>query len=191
MSPSTESLDVGVLARLWVAGVGAYGAKWSKFYGELPVDSSGLLTVAGSMWARGLAGFSRATILGALSRFVAEGEEWPPNLPQMRHACIGIPSANATRRELDTRDARRSPFAMLVLARLDYYRYRMADATTAERLFRDAYTDACQHVMRGGALPESAAEIVAPEPPPRTPASDETVAENMTRMHRALYAEGS
>src|SRR5699024_12222425 len=70
-----------------------------------------------------------------------------------------IPPLAAVR--LDTDKA--SPFTRLVWQNLDGYRYKQAPADQADRLLREAYELAREHVMRGGELPEVAGEIRSEE----------------------------
>jgi hypothetical protein len=39
-------------------------------------------------------------LLAAMGKFIAQGDEWPPNLPMMVAQCAGIPSLNSVRLEL-------------------------------------------------------------------------------------------
>ena len=52
------------------------------------------------------------------------------------------------------KDAQRTQFGLLVWRSIDGYRFKLATATESDRLLREAYEYAKEHVMRGGALPE-------------------------------------
>ncbi|MCF5946436.1 hypothetical protein L2249_24355, partial [Xanthomonas perforans] len=53
-------------------------------------------------------------------------------------------------------------FTVLVGMKLDGYRYRGASASDADRMVREAYELARDHVMRGGEVPEPAATALPP-----------------------------
>ena len=81
--------------------------------------------------------------------------------------CFGIPTMARVKREWD--EWRVTPFTRLVHQYLDGWLYRQSDAAKADRLMRDAYEAACEHVMAGGALPE--------EPVGAMPTADQLSAE--------------
>ena len=85
--------------------------------------------------------------------------EWIPSPGEFRAMCLGLPKLEAVRAEINDRDAKRSPFAILVARHLDWWAYRHADAVKAERMLADAYEAARESVMRGEPLPEPAVEI--------------------------------
>lgn len=128
-----------------------YGHKWVSAYGE----SSDVEGAAGT-WAKGLSGVSPQQVADGLRACVASSDPWPPTLPEFRAMCLGVPSFPAVR--MDT--AKVQPFTRLVWQNLDGYLYRQSSSDRADRMLRDAYELAREHVMRGGELPEpSAGEI--------------------------------
>jgi hypothetical protein len=159
-----------VMRRLWQRMAEIYGHRWTSAYGE---DAG---SGAGPTWAKGLAGIAPSQIATGLEQALVSADEWPPTLPAFRAMCFAIPAFAAVRAEVNAKDSRRSPFAMLTWEHLDRHRYRMADADKADRLLREAYDTAREHVMRGGALPEPVEELAAPAPAPRTPVSPEVAA---------------
>lgn len=157
------------MRRLWQRMAEIYGHRWTSAYGE---DAG---AGAGQTWAKGLAGLSPAQIAVGVEAALVSADEWPPTLPAFRAMCFAIPAFAAVRAELYARDSDRSPFSRLAWSHLDAHRFRMADADKADRLLREAYEAAREHVMRGGALPEPLVELAPPAPAPRTPASSDTV----------------
>jgi len=144
-----------MLSRIWLAAQAVWGHKWTSSNGDLPVDDSGQLTVAGALWANGLKGITERQVMEALDRLAKVGSEWPPSLPDLRKAAFGIPDFAAVNHELlTTGNAKRTAFARLVWSFItDPYAYRIASARDAERIRRAAYDWACEHLMTGGALP--------------------------------------
>ena len=156
------------MRRLWQRMAEIYGHRWTSGYG---VDAAG---EAGATWAKGLAGLLPAQIAHGLESTLSASDDWPPTLPRFRALCMGVPSFAAVRTELDRGE--RSRFGMLVWANLDTYRYRMCDADKSDRILRDAYELAREHVLRGGTLPDlPVAAIAASEETKRPRASEETV----------------
>ncbi|HEY4529358.1 MAG TPA: hypothetical protein VIG97_03365 [Luteimonas sp.] len=132
-----------------------YGHRWTAAYGDNPDQG------AGATWAKGLAGLTAGQLAEGLKASIASADPWPPTLPDFRARCIGIPPLAAVR--LDP--SMSSPFARLVWQHLDGYRYRQAPADLADRMLRDAYELAREHVMRGGALPECAVGAIEQDKP--------------------------
>ena len=154
-----------------------YGHRWTSAYG----DDAG--ASAGRTWAKGLAGLTPMQIGKGIDAVIISSDDWPPSLPAFRALCCEIPSLASVRTELLATDSLRSPFARLVWSHLDGYQWRHADADRADRLLRDAYTQAREHVMRGGELPPEPAAEIAHQPEPLTPASPESA-----RAHLASIA---
>lgn len=160
------------LIDLWLANTAAYGPKWTNRAGELPIDDDGNLTIAGGVWARGLAGFAHAQVMAAMDRHVRLSV-WPPELAELRALCHGIPTLPEVRQVLRSESAKKPPFVVQMFQHLDYYNWRMADHRTADRMLNDAYSTVREHVLLGGALPASpAGELEHDERPagPRRPA---------------------
>lgn len=63
-----------------------YGHRWVSSYG-LPVDESGALTETAETWRRGLAGLARPALARGFTTLLANGQEWPPTLPEFRDLC--------------------------------------------------------------------------------------------------------
>lgn len=168
------------MRRLWQRMADIYGHRWTSAYGD---DAGG---GAGQTWARGLAGLSAAQIAKGVEAALVSADEWPPTLPAFRAMCFNIPSFAAVRLELAAKDAQRSPFARLVWSNLDTHRYRHVEADKADRLLREAYEMAREHVMRGGELPEPLAELAPPEEPKRATVSPEVAAKAFAELQTIL-----
>ena len=177
---SAEPIAEPLLRRLWQRMAEIYGHRWTSAYGD---DAGGS---AGQTWAKGLGGVSPAMLAFGLGAVLGQADEWPPTLPRFRALCFGIPAFAQVRAEINARGTRRSPFAVLVWSNLDAQRYRMADADKADRLLREAYDLASEHVTRGGPLPEPREEIAPPEPELRTPASAETAEQSIAEIRAQL-----
>jgi hypothetical protein len=166
-----DGLDPRTLLDLWLANIAAYGPKWTSRAGELPFDDDGRLTIAGGVWSRGLAGMSRDAVLRALERH-ARVSAWPAELSEMRALCLGVPTLAEVRVMLQEENARKPAFVVLMFQHLDYYNWRHgADVSRADRMLRDAYEVAREHVMLGGELPkvEAAIEHEKQAPKPASP----------------------
>ncbi|WP_369916511.1 hypothetical protein AB8810_10995 [Xanthomonas sp. NCPPB 3005] len=133
-----------------------YGTRWTSSYGADPS------TGAGRTWAKGLAGIGVQRLGDGLAACLAAADPWPPTLPEFRARCLGVPTLAQVSNEIRS-NGDRSAFTVLVWQKLDAHRYRNASSDAADRIVRDAYELARDHVMRGGALPEaSSAALAAP-----------------------------
>lgn len=150
---------------LWRRMAEIYGQRWTAAYGEDAVSG------AGDTWAKGLVGITPQQLARGLEACITRADPWPPTLPEFRALCLGIPTLLQVREDLARQGEQRMPFTRLVWSRLDAWAYRHADGREAERLLREAYTDAREAVMRGEPLPPPPLEIEhKPEPPkPATP----------------------
>ena len=137
------------MRRLWIRMTEIFGHRWTSAMGE---DAA---TGSGETWARGLSGLSAEQIRAGIERTIVAAEPWPPTLPEFRSMCLGIPSLAQVQHNLRDRDSVRAPFSALVWSKLDGFAYGLASAEKAERMLRDAYRLASDHVMAGGALPEA------------------------------------
>lgn len=149
------------LRRIWERMVAMYGHAWHSVHGVSPQDEgTGRLTVDGDTWAKALSGITGTQMAAGLAACLAEGGEFPPSAPRFRGMCLGVPSFPSVRRDTDKAD----PFTRLVWQNLDGYLYRQAPADKADKMLRDAYELAREHVMLGGQLPEQAAGEIEHEP---------------------------
>lgn len=170
----TDAIDA-----LWIGMADVYGHRWTSAYGNDPARG------AGSTWSLGLSGLTTEQVGHGVQACIASSEPWPPTLPEFRAMCLGIPSFAAVR--LDVGDER-SPFTVLVWQYLDGYAYRQASLERADRMLREAYELAREHVMRGGELPEAPAALVTHEKRESKPASPD-VAQAAIAAAKALLAE--
>lgn len=165
MPPNVETPKLPLPATstrtLWLRMAEIYGHRWTAAYGESAEEG------AGGTWSKGLAGLSVQQIGAGIGACIASADPWPPTLPEFRAKCLGIPPLAAVRLDTDKAD----PFTVLVWQNLDGYRYRQASADQSDRMLREAYELAREHVMRGGELPAVAERRVAHEKPTPRPAS--------------------
>ena len=122
-----------------------YGGRWTGSYGDNPNEGAALT------WAKGLAGLTGEHLASGINACITCADPWPPTLPEFRLRCLGVPAFAAVRADAGKQDG----FTRLVWQYLDGHRYRMASSDMADRLLREAYDQAREHVMRGGALPEA------------------------------------
>lgn len=154
-----------------------YGARWTSGYGDNP-NAGAALT-----WAKGLAGLNGEQLAAGIGACITCADPWPPTLPEFRLRCLGVPAFAAVR--ADT--ARQDGFTRLVWQYLDGHRYRLASSDMADRLLREAYDQAREHVMRGGALPAPPAGEIEHEVREQVPASREQVRRHMEEIARELH----
>jgi hypothetical protein len=132
-----------------------YGHAWASQYGDKP-DS-----IAGAEWAETLHGLTLDQLATGVTADAARGAEFPPSSPSFRAMCLEIPSYARLRAAIGKPCPSR--FVMLVRMNLDMYRFARAEQSMADRMLRDAYEAAREHVMAGGALPEPpVAQLAAP-----------------------------
>lgn len=187
--PATSPASAVTLSKLWLTGIAAWGHRWTTHLGDLPVQDNGELTIAGNLWAQGLAGVPENVLLATLGRFVEQGAEWPPNLPQVRAGCAGIPSLASVRRELTGRDTERSGFARLVWGYVDGYVLARADEDRAGRMIREAYDLARENVLAGVVtIPEASFALEAPKAQGVKVAPPEVARQHMEKIAQALDA---
>ncbi len=165
--------------KLWVKLAEIYGHRWTSAYGD---SESG----AAQTWAKALRDLTALQIATGLRACVEGCDDWPPTLPRFRAMCLAIPSFSAVRSELLDRNGERSSFARLVWSKLDGYRFTRADSDAADRMLREAYGSACEHVMQGKPLPDDPAGEIAHEASEFKPASRETIESNLAAMAKAL-----
>lgn len=174
-----------------------FGHTWASQYGDEPNGSGG------DTWAAALAGITPAQIAAGLRATLTVGSDWPPSAPRFRAMCLGVPSFPYVLRAVQTRDAsvpfgakrksaqtdpNVSAFVRLTWSFIDTYRLRQVDADKAERMIRDAYELAREHVMSGGNLPEEpAGAIEAPKEPEHKPADPETAKQHMEHIAAMLH----
>jgi len=143
-----------------------YGHKWVSSVGDNPNEGAALT------WAKGLAGLSRQNLAAGLRGCLTRLDPWPPSLNEFRGMCLEIPSFAQFRLDKD----RATPFAVLVWSKVDSYRARHVTAEQTERMLRDGYQLACEHLMAGGALPDAPVAALAEEKRKPVKASPEVVA---------------
>lgn len=154
-----------------------YGHRWTSAYGDNPNEGAALT------WAKGLGGMTPQQLADGLRNCIASADPWPPTLPEFRGMCLSIPSLPAVRQEL--KGEHRSAFTRLVWQSVDGYAYGLAPRETSERMVRDAYEMAREHVMRGGSLPEQPAGQIEEEKPELKLADPDAP----TRAREALWGE--
>lgn len=137
---------------LWLRMTEIYGHRWTSAFGE---DAG---TGAGSTWGKGLADCAPRQIGAGISAAIVSADPWPPTLPAFRAMCLSIPSFAHVRIELK-RSTDLSPFTRLVWSNIDQFRVSHADQDKADRIVREAYDLAREHIMTGGSLPEPAMRI--------------------------------
>jgi hypothetical protein len=173
LKPSQSLLD-----QFWVRMGALFGHTWASQYGTAPDG------VAADTWATALSGVTPAQIARGMRETLALGNDFPPSAPRFRALCFGVPSLATVALEITRRE--RSPFTRLVWANLDSYLFTHADQRTSERLLKDAYGLAREHVMRGGALPEAPVAEVAHTPEVLKPADPGKVAGYVAELEALL-----
>lgn len=159
---------------------GLYGHAWTSSYG----DNS--RSPAGAEWARTLQGLTRPQVEAGFDACRAEGAEFPPSAPRFRGMCMGIPAFAAVNAELlTTTSATRTPFARLVWSFIaDPYVYRHLSARDAERTRREAYDQACEHLMTGGGYPPAPAGEIEHDRAPQPRGIPKTREERIANLQR-------
>ena len=164
---------------LWVRMAEIYGHRWVSAFGAASDGETA------STWAKGLAGITASQLGDGLKASIASADPWPPTLPEFRARCLGIPTLAQVKLELRG-FGQHSAFTRLVWQGIDGYRYRQSPSEQADRMMRDAYELAREHVMRGGALPEPSSGDIAQEKQKPKPATPEVAAAHIAGINAAL-----
>lgn len=174
----------------------AYGHSWTSVHGTSPQNpETGALTIDGDTWSRALSGLTAQQLGVGLDACIRDAADFPPSVGRFRAMCLSIPTLAHVQREFreGLRDRREtadwSPFSRLVWSNLDSWAYRHADAKVAERVLRDAFDAAREHVMAGGELPEPVLAIEKAPPPERTEAEKAAAREAGLKAMQALREE--
>ncbi|HSD17223.1 MAG TPA: hypothetical protein VLC71_08215 [Thermomonas sp.] len=164
-----------------------YGHAWTNVQGLTPQakDHDGL-TLAGSTWAGALAGITGQQIAAGVKACIAAGKEFPPNAPRFRALCLGIPTLDAVRLELQNADP--SQFTRAVWGKLDVFRFRQASAEHADKLLAGAYWLVHDSVMQGNPLPAAPVAAIAHEVRKASPATAEQREAHFARIRELLGA---
>lgn len=152
MTTQPASAEKRYIRNLWVRMAEVYGNKWTSQNDDS--ESS-----VAETWRKGLAGITKAQLADGLQACLFSADPWPPTLPEFRARCLGIPTIAQVRLELRGRQHQTapSPFARLVWSYISESEYRDANRHTEDRVVREAYDLAREHVMRGGELPSDTA----------------------------------
>lgn len=167
-----------VLDGFWRRMLAMYGHAWASQNGD---HAAG---ITAETWASCLVGITPEQIAAGLRACLAEGAEFPPSAPRFRAMCVGIPGLAEVRYRI--RQGEATPFTRLVWQSIDGYRYRQASSDVADRMLRDAYELAREHVMRGNPLPEGSRELECDEPTPAKPASPEMASQHLSVIRTIL-----
>lgn len=169
--PSLSTLEV-----VWRHMLAMYGNAWASQYGERPAG------VTARTWAAILSGLSDHQVSLGLKSCMSKGAKFPPTAPEFRAKCFGIPELAEVRRDM----RKPSPFGRLVWSFLDSYAYGHASTRDADRLLREAYQLACQHVLRGGELPAENQAQISQAPAVYEPASPDVVRRHLLTISAML-----
>lgn len=185
------------MRRLWERMVAIYGHKWTSTHGVIPHDEiTGSLTVTGETWQQGLRGITGQQFGRGLEACITRNDEWPPTLPEFRAMCLSVPRLAGVRSEVlalasrDSRSLEATPFARLVWTYIDGYRFRQVSADQSDRMLREAYDLAREHVMRGGELPEVVGQIEHEKCEPK-PADPKVAEEALAAIRAELFGKAA
>lgn len=148
--------------------------------GELPLDESGRLTAAGTLWAQQLGGIAERDVLEAISYFSGR-RVWPPALAEIRMRALGIPELVEVQRDIGTR---KLGFTRLVWSFMDLHAFTRSDNRESERILRNAYDFAVEQRLSGAEYPDPPLAIAHEPRPAFVP--DPAVVE---KARRELYGD--
>jgi hypothetical protein len=175
-------LPQSVTDELWMRMASRYGHAWVSQYGPIPDG------IAAAEWRSTLAGLTGTQLGAGFAADRARGSEWPPSSTKFRAMCFAIPSLPVVTRAVLGKEPA-TPFVRLVWQKIDRFRLKQADVDKADRLIRDAYEIACEHVIQGGELPPDPMALIEKTEPVRTPAPPEVAAEHIAKLAELLKTE--
>jgi hypothetical protein len=149
------------LRDLWAKMTSIYGHRWVSAFGDSPeygndAKTPGAFTDAGKVWSQGLIGITGQQMALGLRRALMSAEPFPPNLPEFRAMCLGIPTLATVQLVLakphdQPEDVQ--AFCRLVWRFIDTYRFARAGVGQASSTVKDAYQIAREYRMALGPLP--------------------------------------
>lgn len=166
----------------------AFGHRWTSVHGDNFAETSGRI------WAIELAGFGQRAIQRGLD--VAVKLEWPPVLAEFKGYCVGVLPLATVKAQLAGPASAQHPFTVLVGRFIPHYEWRHADAARQEKILQQAWEQAREHLLAGGAMPayipadqQLTVEDERPPPPPIMMTAKEAIAE-LKRAFRISDGEG-
>lgn len=160
---------------VWLRMTSRYGHRWTSNYGDEPGG------IAAAEWRDALSGCGQAEVDSGFAADLRRGDGWPPSSSEFRAMCFSIPSF-ATIKPRASRTTEPTRFEVLVWQNVDSYRYRQADADKAERMLRDGYEIAREHVMAGGDLPELPEAMIEHKEPDANPMPADALQKKMREL---------
>ena len=154
----------------------AFGHRWTSIHGDNFAETSGRI------WAIQLAGMGQRAIQRGLDQAVRL--DWPPVLADFKGMCLGVLPLPTVKLQREGTASDQHPFTILVGRFVHHHEWRMADPVRQERMLLQAWEQAREHVLSGGALPaytpatrQLTAEDERPAPPPIMVTAHEAMAE--------------
>lgn len=187
--PAQKSpLPVAALDLIAATMTAAFQHRWTSIHGDNFAETSGRI------WAIELAGFGQRAIQRGLDASVKL--EWPPVLAEFKGYCVGVlPLATVKAQRAGTASAQH-PFTVLVGRFIPYHEWRHADAPRQEKMLQQAWEQAREHLLAGGAMPayipadqQLTVEDERPPPPPIMMTAQEAISE-LKRAFRISDGEG-
>lgn len=174
-------LPKSVTDELWMRMASRYGHAWVSQYGASPAG------IAAAEWRSTLAGMTPEQIREGFKVDSLRGEEWPPSSTRFRAMCLGIPTLAEVSLAFRNKDYD-APFVRLTYQFLDAYRFKNSPWDKADKLLRDAYSLARDHLLAGGELPAKPVALLQREKPQEPkPAAPEVAAEHLAKLAEMLH----
>lgn len=168
-----------LLCELWVRMSAIYGNRWTSQHGGTPEG------IDLAEWAEAIKGLRPSQLAAGMRAVRSSGSGWPPTAPEFRAMCMDLPSLIEVQRELAGAEPV-TPFGRMVWMYVDAWRYRHADAATAQRMIEQAYSLARSKVLQGEPLPEASVAIAPAPARQHVPADPETVRAYLDQIARVL-----
>jgi len=149
------------LRDLWAKMTSIYGHRWVSAFGDSPEHGNesktpGAFTDVGKVWSQGLIGITGKQMAYGLRRALMSAEPFPPNLPEFRALCLGIPTLATVQLVLakpHDQPEETQAFIRLVWRFIDTYRFARSGIGQANATIKEAYQLAREYRMALGPLP--------------------------------------
>ncbi len=138
-------------------------------------------------WVAEMRTLTMAQIDTGLKACRQDPSEWPPSPGMFKARCLGVPRYARARYEISGKGEQRSPFVRKMWEFVDSYAYRQAPSDKADRMLRDAYDLAVEHVLADGDLPDMPVALIEQQAPAKPVLPD--TREERARKLAALLGE--